>query len=108
MRDDEGYEQFEILFASSGTGKKKRTGALLNIKVSQTSTSVPNPFGGSAVRGCNCVGNKSVAFDWVPPDVPEDVAAEYMQHLPPSKLPISGSDGALFRRQQLEKTITST
>jgi hypothetical protein len=29
-------------------------------------------------------------------------AAEYMQQLPPSKLPISGSDGALFRRQQLE------
>jgi hypothetical protein len=27
VRDDEGYEQFEILFASSGTGKKKRTGA---------------------------------------------------------------------------------
>ena len=29
-------------------------------------------------------------------------AAEYMQQLPSSKLPISGSDGALFRRQQLE------
>jgi hypothetical protein len=27
VRDDEGYEQFEILFASSGLGKKKRTGA---------------------------------------------------------------------------------
>jgi hypothetical protein len=27
VRDDEGYEQFEILFASSGTGKKKFTGA---------------------------------------------------------------------------------
>jgi hypothetical protein len=49
--------------------------SVLNIKVSQTSTSVPNPFGGSAVRGCNCVGNKSVAFDWVPPDVPEDVVS---------------------------------
>jgi hypothetical protein len=27
VRDDEGYEQFEILFASSGIGKKKHTGA---------------------------------------------------------------------------------
>jgi hypothetical protein len=27
VRDDEGYEQFEILFASTGSGKKKRTGA---------------------------------------------------------------------------------
>jgi hypothetical protein len=32
-------------------------------------------------------------------------AAEYMKQLPPSKLPISGSDGALFRRQQLEKQV---
>jgi hypothetical protein len=28
-----------------------------------------------------------------------------MQQLPPSKLPISGSDGALYRRQQLEKQV---
>jgi hypothetical protein len=102
VRDDEGYEQFEILFANSFTGKKKRTGACLNIKVPETLKSVPNPSGGSVVGGSNCVGNKSVAFDWVPPDVSEDLAAEYMQQLPPSKLPISGSDGALFRRQQLE------
>jgi len=27
VRDDESYEQFEILFANSVTGKKKRTGA---------------------------------------------------------------------------------
>jgi hypothetical protein len=32
-------------------------------------------------------------------------AAQYMQQLPPSKLPISGSDGALYRRQQLEKQV---
>jgi len=102
VRDDEGYEQFEILFANSVTGKKKRTGAFLNIKVPEALKSVPNPCGGSVVGGPNCVGNKSVAFDWVPPDVSEDLAAEYMQQLPPSKLPISGSDGALFRRQQLE------
>ncbi|XP_023717877.1 uncharacterized protein LOC111870096 isoform X2 [Cryptotermes secundus] len=105
VRDDEGYEQFEILFANSGIGKKKRTGAFLNIKVPESSASVPSPFGGSALRGSNFTGNKSIAFDWVPPDVPEDVAAEYMQQLPHSKLPISGSDGALFRRQQLEKQV---
>jgi hypothetical protein len=28
-----------------------------------------------------------------------------MQQLTPSKLPISGSDGALFRRQQLERQV---
>lgn len=32
-------------------------------------------------------------------------AAEYMQQLPAGKLPISGSDGALYRRQQLEKQV---
>lgn len=48
---------------------------------------------------------KNVAFDWIPPDVPAAIAAEYMQSLPPSKLPISGSDGALYRRQQLERQL---
>lgn len=28
-----------------------------------------------------------------------------MQNLPAAKLPISGSDGALYRRQQLEKQV---
>lgn len=48
---------------------------------------------------------KNVAFDWVPPDVSPVIAAEYMQSLPASKLPISGSDGALYRRQQLERQL---
>jgi hypothetical protein len=51
---------------------------VLNIKVPQTSTSAPNPSVGSAVRRPVCAGNKSVAFDWVPPDVPEDVVS----HMP--------------------------
>lgn len=44
-------------------------------------------------------------FDWVPPNVHKDLASEYMQQLPSDKLPISGSEGALFRRQQLEKQV---
>ena len=48
---------------------------VLNIKVPETLKSVPNPFGGSVVGGSNSVGNKSVAFDWVPPDVSEDLVS---------------------------------
>lgn len=44
-------------------------------------------------------------FDWVPPNVHKDLASEYMQMLPSDKLPISGSEGALYRRQQLEKQV---
>lgn len=44
-------------------------------------------------------------FDWVPPNVHNDLASEYMQLLPSDKLPISGSEGALYRRQQLEKQV---
>jgi hypothetical protein len=43
--------------------------------VPESSASVTNPFGGSALRGSNCTGNKSIAFDWIPPDVPEDVVS---------------------------------
>ena len=48
---------------------------VLNIKVPETLKSVPNTFGGSVVRSSDCVGNKNVAFDWVPPDVPEDLVS---------------------------------
>lgn len=44
-------------------------------------------------------------FDWVPPNINKDLASEYMQLLPSNKLPISGSEGALYRRQQLEKQV---
>lgn len=44
-------------------------------------------------------------FDWVPPNIHQDLASEYMQLLPSDKLPISGSEGALYRRQQLEKQV---
>lgn len=44
-------------------------------------------------------------FDWVPPNVHKDLASEYMQLLPSDKLPISGSEGAFYRRKQLEKQV---
>jgi len=44
-------------------------------------------------------------FDWVPPNVHNDLASEYMQLLPSDKLPITGTEGALYRRQQLEKQV---
>ncbi|XP_050442097.1 testin isoform X2 [Adelges cooleyi] len=44
-------------------------------------------------------------FDWVPPNINKDLASEYMQLLPSNKLPISGSEGALYRRQQLERQV---
>lgn len=47
----------------------------------------------------------ALKFDWVPPNVHKDLASEYMQLLPSDKLPISGSEGALYRRQQLEKQV---
>lgn len=90
VKDDEGYEQFEILL---GPGSKKRKrGACLNIKVPGTDNA-------------KNVKTAEVAFDWVPPNVTDDVAVEYMKQLPTAKLPISGSDGALYRRQQLERQV---
>jgi hypothetical protein len=44
-------------------------------------------------------------FDWVPPNVHKDLASEYMQLLPSDKLPISGTEGAYYRRKQLEKQV---
>lgn len=53
----------------------------------------------------NVENENSFKFDWVPPNVNKDLASEYMQLLPSDKLPISGTEGALYRRQQLEKQV---
>ncbi|XP_049941525.1 testin isoform X4 [Schistocerca serialis cubense] len=90
VKDDEGYEQFEILLGPAS--KKRKRGACLNIKV-------------PGVDNAKTVKSAEVAFDWVPPNVSDDVAVEYMKQLPTAKLPISGSDGALYRRQQLERQV---
>lgn len=45
------------------------------------------------------------AFEWTPPNVTEDLAADYMKALPEEKLPIAGSAGAAFRKQQLQKQL---
>jgi hypothetical protein len=43
--------------------------------VPETSANALNPFGDSDAKDSNYTGNKSIAFDWVPPDVPEDVVS---------------------------------
>jgi hypothetical protein len=37
--------------------------------------SVPSAFGGITSRNSNFTGNETIAFDWVPPDVSEDVVS---------------------------------
>ncbi|XP_061750282.1 testin [Nerophis ophidion] len=44
---------------------------------------------------------KSVTYEWAPPVANKYVAARYIQLLPPEKQPVAGSEGALYRRQQM-------
>nr|CAD7262213.1 unnamed protein product [Timema shepardi] len=92
VKDDDGYEQFHILLGT----KKTKIKAVLKINIAEV----------EKVLSKEDVQNKGgVPFDWVPPNVPEDVVAEYMRHIPVDKLPISGSEGAVYRRQQLERQV---
>ncbi|XP_063236583.1 testin [Bacillus rossius redtenbacheri] len=93
VKDDDGYVQFEILLGA----KKRKLGGVLKFKI---------PGAEKLVNAEKAnVHTGAVIFDWVPPDVSEDLATEYMHHIPAGKLPISGSDGAVYRRQQLEKQM---
>lgn len=44
-------------------------------------------------------------FEWAPPNVTKDLAADYMKALPTEKLPIKGTSGAALRRQQFKKQL---
>uniref|UniRef100_A0A0K2TJ45 Testin n=1 Tax=Lepeophtheirus salmonis TaxID=72036 RepID=A0A0K2TJ45_LEPSM len=55
------------------------------------------------LKGGNGVPNKKVTLDWVPPNVSgsRTLITKYLKSLP--YVPISGSSGAIQRRQQLQK-----
>ncbi|XP_033210834.1 uncharacterized protein LOC117168950 [Belonocnema kinseyi] len=80
--EDEEFPQFDLLFGPSG--KLKKRSVFLPIK-KQNHDETP--------------------FEWVPPDTSKELAADYMKALPSEKLPIKGSAGAVFRRQQLQKQL---
>lgn len=101
VTEDDSYLQFEILLNSSDSKTRVRPKkAVLDMKLKNEDVQL---IGGSNVlKGGE---KKGITFDWVPPNVSSDLAAEYMQQLPANKLPISGSTGAQYRRQQLERQI---
>lgn len=49
--------------------------------------------------------NGETTFEWVPPDTTKELAMDYMKALPMEKLPITGSIGAVLRRQLLQKQL---
>uniref|UniRef100_A0A1B6DR65 Testin n=2 Tax=Clastoptera arizonana TaxID=38151 RepID=A0A1B6DR65_9HEMI len=99
--DDDGYLQFEILLNSSGTkGIVRPSKTVLDLNLKKEDVKLV-PGKSKNIKD----NNKGIIFDWVPPDVSKDLVEEYMQQLPPSKMPITGSTGAQLRRQQLEYQI---
>ncbi|XP_050530404.1 testin [Daktulosphaira vitifoliae] len=95
ITEDDQFEQFEILFNDSKSNYQP-VKATLNMIIKSN---------GQIIQVQADQNQNTLKFDWIPPNVNRDLASEYMQQLPSDKLPISGSEGALYRRQQLEKQV---
>ncbi|XP_043482203.1 paxillin [Leptopilina heterotoma] len=80
--NDNEFPQFDLLFGPSA--KSKNRSFFLRVK-KQNQDETP--------------------FEWIPPNTSKELAADYMKALPDEKLPIKGSAGAAFRRQQLQKQL---
>lgn len=48
------------------------------------------------------LANQPVKVEWVPPNVAPDLAADYMEKLGSENVPVTGSEAAAKRKQQLE------
>ncbi|XP_061629851.1 testin [Phyllopteryx taeniolatus] len=48
---------------------------------------------------------KSVTYDWAPPVANKYVAVRYIELLPPEKRPVTGTEGAAYRRQQMARQL---
>ncbi|XP_028823069.1 LIM and cysteine-rich domains protein 1 [Denticeps clupeoides] len=43
----------------------------------------------------------TITYDWAPPGLTQKLAIQYMEMLPEARRPVSGTEGALYRRRQL-------
>ncbi|XP_077565156.1 testin-like [Stigmatopora nigra] len=48
---------------------------------------------------------KSVTYEWAPPVANKYVAVRYIELLPPEKRPVVGTEGAVYRRQQMARQL---
>ncbi|KAJ8259899.1 hypothetical protein GJAV_G00174710 [Gymnothorax javanicus] len=47
----------------------------------------------------------TITYDWAPPGLTQKLAMRYMELLPEERRPVSGSEGALYRRRQLMRQL---
>ncbi|XP_071387064.1 testin [Centroberyx affinis] len=48
---------------------------------------------------------KSVTYEWAPPVANKYLAVRYIELLPPEKRPVAGTEGAAYRRQQMDRQL---
>ncbi|KAM4618993.1 testin [Polymixia lowei] len=48
---------------------------------------------------------KSVTYEWAPPVANQYLAVRYIELLPPEKRPVAGTEGAVYRRQQMARQL---
>uniref|UniRef100_H3DF50 Testin n=1 Tax=Tetraodon nigroviridis TaxID=99883 RepID=H3DF50_TETNG len=48
---------------------------------------------------------KSVTYEWAPPVANKHLAVRYIELLPPEKRPVAGTEGAVYRRQQMARQL---
>lgn len=48
---------------------------------------------------------QSVTYEWAPPVANKYLAARFIELLPPEKRPVAGTEGALYRRQQMDRQL---
>ncbi|XP_065199638.1 testin isoform X2 [Planococcus citri] len=99
VKEENSYEQFEILFGDNLKSGDRVKQLSLDLKLD----GILNARKNQLLEGSKSSSSEdNLVFDWIPTDVPANLASEYLKQLPLEKLPITGSSGAVFRRQQLQ------
>ncbi|XP_056157889.1 LIM and cysteine-rich domains protein 1 [Lampris incognitus] len=47
----------------------------------------------------------TTTYDWAPPGLTQNLAMQYMDLLPVDRRPVSGTEGSLYRRRQIQKQL---
>ncbi|KAM8861203.1 testin [Synchiropus picturatus] len=103
--------------ATPGRGQNGSAGATPGGSLSQPVAATASPYkankvpvsvsvtSASAVPVPKDVPMNSVTYEWAPPVANKHMAVRYIQLLPPEKRPVAGSEGAVYRRQQMARQL---
>ncbi|XP_043232242.1 testin-like [Amphibalanus amphitrite] len=93
--------------AEHGVHQDETAGAAQARQLLDSGRPPPHPYTAVNSRGGRYggVSSEPTQLEWVPPGVAPDLAERYLSYLPPGRIPVRGTSGAVLRQRSLQTQL---